>query len=139
MRATIKMIAERAGVSIGTVDRVLHDRPYVKEEVRRRVLEVNDSMAGRALRVIAVASRKLERSPGENLEGAEEQLTFLGLFGLMDPPRPEARAAVARCHMAGVRPVMITGDHRATAAAVARALDLSRPGIKFSPGRSWSG
>ena len=58
------------------------------EAERRRVLEVNDSMAGRALRVIAVASRKLERSPGENLEGAEEQLTFLGLFGLMDPPRP---------------------------------------------------
>ena len=71
------------------------------EAERRRVLEVNDSMAGRALRVIAVASRRLERSPGESLEGAEEQLTFLGLFGLMDPPRPEARAAVARCHMAG--------------------------------------
>ena len=104
------------------------------ETERRRVLEVNDSMAGRALRVIAVASRKLERSPGENLEGAEEQLTFLGLFGLMDPPRPEARAAVARCHMAGVRPVMITGDHRATAAAVARALDLSRPGDKILTG-----
>ena len=127
MRATIKMIAERAGVSIGTVDRVLHDRPYVKEEVRRRVLEVNDSMAGRALRVIAVASRRLERSPGESLEGAEEQLTFLGLFGLMDPPRPEARAAVARCHMAGVRPVMITGDHRATAAAVAAIKENSKP------------
>ena len=80
------------------------------ETERRRVLEVNDSMAGRALRVIAVASRKLERSPGENLEGAEEQLTFLGLFGLMDPPRPEARAAVAR------------------------ALDLSRPGDKILTG-----
>ena len=104
------------------------------EAERRRVLEVNDSMASRALRVIAVASRRLERSPGENLERAEEQLTFLGLFGLMDPPRPEARAAVARCHMAGVRPVMITGDHRATAAAVARALDLSRPGDKILTG-----
>ena len=64
------------------------------ETERRRVLEVNDSMAGRALRVIAVA----------------------------------------RCHMAGVRPVMITGDHRATAAAVARALDLSRPGDKILTG-----
>ena len=109
------------------------------EAERRRVLEVNDSMAGRALRVIAVASRRLERSPGESLEGAEEQLTFLGLFGLMDPPRPEARAAVARCHMAGVRPVMITGDHRATAAAVARALDLGRPGDKILTGAELEG
>ena len=86
-------------------------------------------MANRALRVIAVARRELRSLPAD-LEPrmVESGLTFLGLFGLMDPPRPEVRAAVAKCHMAGVRPVMITGDHRATAIAVAKELDIARPG-----------
>ncbi len=58
----------------------------------------------------------------------ERDLTFLGLFGMIDPPRPEVKGAVERCHQAGIRPVMITGDHRATAVAVARELDICRPG-----------
>ena len=96
---------------------------------RARVLAANEEMAGRALRVIAVARKELRGLP-EELEPRmiESGLTFLGLFGLMDPPRPEVRAAVAKCHLAGVRPVMITGDHRATAVAVAKELDIARPG-----------
>ena len=58
----------------------------------------------------------------------ERDLTFLGLFGMVDPPRREVKGAVERCHQAGIRPVMITGDHRATAVAVARELDICRPG-----------
>ena len=96
---------------------------------RARILAANEEMAGRALRVIAVARRELSALPVRMEPGnVERELTFLGLFGLMDPPRPEVRAAVDRCHLAGVRPVMITGDHRATALAVARELDIARPG-----------
>ncbi len=98
-------------------------------EDKERILAANEAMASRALRVIAVARRELHMLPREpEPQTIENGLTFLGLFGLMDPPRPEVKAAVAKCHMAGVRPVMITGDHRATALAVARELDIARPG-----------
>ena len=96
---------------------------------RERILAANEAMASRALRVIAVARRDLSGLPRQmEPETVERELTFLGLFGLMDPPRPEVRYAVAQCHLAGVRPVMITGDHRATALAVAQELDIARPG-----------
>lgn len=98
-------------------------------ELRARVLSANEDMARRGLRVLAVARRDLRRLP-ERLESrtVERELQFLGLFGLTDPPRPEVRTAVARCHAAGVRPVMITGDHRSTALAIARDLDIFREG-----------
>lgn len=96
---------------------------------RRQIREANDAMARKALRVIGVARRNLSILP-QNLDSrtVESGLTFLGLFGMMDPPRPEVAPAVAKCHLAGIRPVMITGDHRATALAVARQLDIARPG-----------
>ncbi|MGI5962387.1 MAG: calcium-translocating P-type ATPase, PMCA-type [Lawsonibacter sp.] len=98
-------------------------------QVQRQVLQINEDMARRALRVIGVARRDMAAPPQRLEPGEVEQgLTFLGLFGLMDPPRPEVRAAVGRCHLAGVRPIMITGDHRSTAMAVATALDIARPG-----------
>ena len=104
-------------------------RGPVTQSDRARILAANEEMAGKALRVIAVARRELSALPQNPQPGeVERELTFLGLFGLMDPPRPEVRAAVARCHLAGVRPVMITGDHRATAVAVAKELDIVRPG-----------
>ncbi len=97
--------------------------------LRRQVEAANEELAGRALRVIAVARRELSAPPRKMEPGeVERELTFLGLLGLMDPPRPEARAAVDKCHLAGVRPVMVTGDHRSTACAVARQLDILRPG-----------
>ncbi len=80
-------------------------------------------MAGRALRVLAVARRE-----EAGLENAEQDLTFLGLVGIMDPPRPEATEAVATCRRAGIRPVMITGDHPLTAQAVARELGILTDG-----------
>ena len=100
-----------------------------------RILRANEDMARRALRVIAVARRRLDVLPaGGREEEMERELTFLGLFGLMDPPRPEVAAAVSKCHLAGVRPVMITGDHRATAAAVARQLGMVGPGERTITG-----
>lgn len=87
----------------------------------------NRLMAGQALRVIGVAYRELERIPGQlTPETVERELIFVGLIGMMDPPRPEVREAVAVCRHGGIRPVMITGDHKLTAVAVARELDIYR-------------
>ena len=85
----------------------------------------NGAMAARALRVLAVAYRDFPQKP-QSL--TEEGLTFVGLAGMIDPPRPEVREAVARCYDAGIRPVMITGDHPETAVAIAKQLDIYRPG-----------
>ena len=107
----------------------------LSQEDRRRILRKNEEMAGQALRVLGAAVRTLELLPARLDPGViESDLTFLGLFGLMDPPRPEAALAVERCHRAGIRPVMITGDHRATAEAVARQLDMLRPGDLIATG-----
>ena len=80
-------------------------------------------MAGQALRVLAVASR-----PAETIQQAETEMTLLGLVGMIDPPRPEAKEAIRVCETAGIRPVMITGDHPVTAQAVARELGLIKGG-----------
>jgi len=82
-----------------------------------------EAMAGDGLRVMAVAMRRLDALP-DNPAAAESGLTLLGLVGLMDPPRREARHAVAECKSAGITPVMITGDHPATACAIARQLGI---------------
>ncbi len=86
---------------------------------RAAILDVARRMADDALRVLAVATRT-----AATVENAEGQLTFLGLIGMIDPPRPEAAAAIRTCESAGIRVVMITGDHPRTARAVARELGL---------------
>jgi Ca2+-transporting ATPase len=94
-------------------------------EVRAQILETNDRMASEALRVLGIAFRRLDRVPATTSpDTLETDLTFLGLVGMIDPPRDEARAAIRACREAGIRTVMITGDHKLTAAAVARELEL---------------
>ena len=96
---------------------------------RQTALRENDSMAAKALRVLAVASKELDALPAHlTSEALEKGLTFLGLVGMMDPPRPEAKTAVDHCRAAGIRPIMITGDHKLTAVAVARELGIFRDG-----------
>ncbi|MGB5268856.1 MAG: cation-translocating P-type ATPase, partial [Polyangiales bacterium] len=90
---------------------------------REAILETVRQMAGEALRVLAVATKT-----DAQLEDAERDMTFLGLVGMIDPPRPEAKAAIERCEQAGIRVVMITGDHPLTAQAVARELGLLKAG-----------
>lgn len=91
--------------------------------VRAAILAANDEMAGQGMRVLGLAYRPLaEPAAGPELE---TQLTMLGLFGIIDPPRPDVRVAVARCKAAGIRPVMITGDHPLTAASIARDLGIA--------------
>ena len=84
----------------------------------------NEKMASRALRVLGVARRDFDRLPRRR-EEIESGLTFCGLVGMIDPPRPEAAEAVRLCKKAGIRPVMITGDHAATAAAIAEKLGIA--------------
>ena len=90
---------------------------------------VNDSMSRQALRVLALACKEIERLP-ENAgsEELESELHFLGLLGMIDPPRPEAKSAVAVCRGAGIQPVMITGDHVVTASAIAKELGILKEG-----------
>jgi Ca2+-transporting ATPase len=92
-------------------------------ERRAEIARDAAGMAGRALRVLALAYR--EATDPATLDRAEERFVLAGLVGMMDPPREEAREAVRRCHEAGIRPVMITGDHPATARAVARELGIA--------------
>ena len=89
-------------------------------------------MASQALRVLAVAYKS-----DATLQDCENDMVFLGLVGMIDPPRPEARAAIHQCEQAGIRPVMITGDHPVTAEAVARELGLLRHGPGRSPEPNW--
>ena len=93
--------------------------------MRRRILDANDGMARQALRVLGIAYRRLDAVPAVRTpETLETELTFLGLVGMIDPPRDEAREAIRSCREAGIRSVMVTGDHKLTAAAVARELGL---------------
>jgi len=96
---------------------------------REQILFQAQTMAGEALRVLGIAAK-----PDITLETAECGMTFLGLAGMIDPPRPEAKAAIAVCADAGIRPVMITGDHTVTAEAVARELGLLNNGGRVVTG-----
>ena len=90
---------------------------------------VNDAMSREALRVLAIGVREIDALPQPlTPENLETDLTFLGLLGMIDPPRDEARDAVAVCREAGIRPVMITGDHVVTASAIAKSLGILQEG-----------
>ncbi|WP_289926754.1 cation-transporting P-type ATPase [Streptomyces sp. S.PB5] len=93
------------------------------EDLRAQVTTANDTMAGAGLRVLGVAVRRMEELPGST-EQAETGLTFLGLIGMLDPPRAEVSEAVRACHKAGIRIVMVTGDHPLTAEAIARRVGI---------------
>jgi len=105
----------------GAVD-VLLERCVISPEERERVEAVNRRFSEEGLRVLAFAARPLE-SAAIDLT-AENGLTFLGLAAMEDPPREESRQAVVECVAAGIRPVMITGDHKVTAAAIARRIGI---------------
>ncbi len=103
----------------------------ITDKIRSSVLNFNEAMARDALRVIAVAYRDAANAT----DTGEENLVFLGLIGMTDPPRPEAAKAVAICKKAGITPVMITGDHIVTACAVAEKLGIIEKGCKAMSGK----
>ena len=97
--------------------------------------ENNLLMAKQALRVLAFAYKIFDHEPkGEELENLESNLIFVGMVGMIDPPRPEAKVAVEKCISAGIKPVMITGDHKVTAAAIATELGILREGDEVITG-----
>ncbi len=95
------------------------------EEKKAEIMAANKAMADKALRVLAVAKRDWSEKPADNSpEFLEKELVFLGLTGMIDPVRPEVKAAIEECRSAGIRAVMITGDHKDTAVAIAKELGI---------------
>ena len=97
------------------------------EAQKAEILKINDDLSNQGLRVLAFATRELESVRPLTLED-EQHFTFLGLISMIDPPRPEAIEAVADAKRGGIRTIMITGDHKITAAAIARQLGIFRAG-----------
>ena len=96
---------------------------------------INDTMSSQALRVLAIAYKEIDKIPDELIsEDIENNLTLMGLVGMIDPPREEAKAAVATCKQAGIKPVMITGDHVVTASAIAKEIGIYMEGDKAITG-----
>ena len=106
------------------------DHVPLTEDDRERVLAVLERYASQGLRVLAVARRRLPdgTTPPKRREDAERGLVLLGLVALFDPPRPEVAEAVTRCHAAGIRIIVITGDYGLTAAEIARRVGIARDG-----------
>lgn len=131
--------------SKGAVDSLLEisDRVWVgdetvplDDEMRERIDRANAEMAQDGHRVLGVAFRPLEELPEQGDEDSvEEGLIVIGLVGMLDPPRPEVKEAVARCRTAGIRPVMITGDHPLTAEHIARELHIAYEDSRTLTGR----
>lgn len=106
------------------------------EDISRQILSDNDSLAADGLRVLAVAMRRLDSLPAaDELESVERGLTFLGLIGMIDPPRPEVLSAIQRCQTAGIRVVMVTGDHARTALSIGRQLGIADADTQVLTGR----
>ena len=112
----------------GALESIL-EKSNEDETSRNNILEANERMAGDGLRTLAFAVRNWDSMPDEvSPDNVETGLTFLGLAGLMDPPREEAREAVRMCKEAGIKPVMITGDHPLTAKTIAKRLGIIEDG-----------
>lgn len=112
-------------------EQVGEDKRPLTQERRAQIRKINEALAGEALRTLGVALRLLpaDAFDGNDIdEQIEHDLVFLGLIGMIDPPREEAAEAVARARQAGVRPIMITGDHPATATVIADELAIANNG-----------
>jgi Ca2+-transporting ATPase len=138
----LPLAAEAASIAItkGAVESILRIAPWIwvdgrqeplTELWRNRLLAANDDMASHGMRVLAAGFRPLESGSTES--PLESNFIFAGLAGLVDPPRPEVREAVKKCRQAGIRPVMVTGDHPLTAAAIARELGIDEVHARVAP------
>ncbi len=125
----------------GALERVLDSCTHIKSGTqivklnayeKGRIQEAAKKMSSSALRVLALAYRRLNDPHPSNLES---EMTFIGLVGLIDPPREEAKEAIATCHKAGIEVAMITGDHPLTALAIARQLNIAKSEEQVMTGR----
>lgn len=112
-----------------------HVEPITSEQ-RQHILDRNNELARNGLRVLGFAFKPLDQVPAEGTdEATETDLVWLGLVDMLDAPRPEVKDAVAKCRTAGIRPIMITGDHQLTAQAIAQDLGIAKPGDEVLIGR----
>lgn len=125
--------AKYLGITKGAIDQLIEvsDRVWVSdrfvpldEQWEQRLRNANAQMARNGLRVLGVAFRPLPELPGNKFEEIERELAIVGIVGMIDPPREEVKEAVAKCRAAGIRPVMITGDHPLTALRIAQDLGI---------------
>lgn len=99
-------------------------RVPMTDEIRAAILAENKAMADKALRVLCAAMRTYQEQPSNNADELETDLCYIGLTGMIDPVRPEVVDAIKECKSAGIRPIMITGDHKDTAVAIAKELGI---------------
>ena len=130
LMSTLHQDGEQVRVMVKGAPDVLLGRCLLDKAEAERTQRQNEEMAGKALRVLGVAYKDIDRVPEGDLvsEEVENGLTFVGLIGMIDPPRAEVKDAVDECYAAGIRPVMITGDHKLTAIAIAKELNIFRDG-----------
>ena len=129
LMSTIHKTEQGYRVMVKGAPDVLLNRCTIDEADAQKIAAKNADMASNALRVLGVTYKDITEIPEELLsEDIENQLTFVGLVGMIDPPRQEVKEAVAQCYDAGIRPVMITGDHKLTAIAIAKELAIFRSG-----------
>ncbi len=116
-------------MDISTHVRVGVENVPIDDEWRKRIEEANESLAKQGIRVLGVATRLLNEFPDDlKADDVEHDLSFIGLVGMIDPARPEVKDAVDTCRTAGIRPIMITGDHPLTARYIAKDLGISENG-----------
>ncbi len=129
-REAVAYVKGAPDILLRNCDKVLQDGRVrrLSEADRRRILEVNNSFANDALRVLGFAYRELPQAKGYDADVVETNLVFVGLAGMIDPPRQEVAAAVAQCKEAGIKVIIITGDHALTAKAVAGQIGLFQEG-----------
>lgn len=115
---------------------VAHGTKPLTEDQRNQILKQNNQMAAQGLRVLGMACKPLDTIPPSGSdETTEQQLVWLGLVGMLDAPRSEVKEAVSRCREAGIRVIMITGDHQLTASAIAIKLGIAQPGDRVLTGQ----
>ncbi len=106
-------------------DCLIHGEIGNLDDYKKDIYSSNEEMAKNALRVLAFAYKEIDHEPNaDEVKEIEKDLTFVGMCGMIDPPREEAKEAVAKCKTAGIKPVMITGDHKITATAIAKQLGI---------------
>ena len=129
LMSTIHKTEQGYRVMVKGAPDVLLNRCRIDEAEAQKIAAKNADMASNALRVLGVAYKDITEVPEElTSEDIENHLTFVGLVGMIDPPRQEVKEAVAQCYDAGIRPVMITGDHKTTAVAIAQEIGIAQEG-----------
>lgn len=135
LMSTIHQTEQGFRVMVKGAPDVLLNRCLLSETDAEQISAKNAEMASKALRVLGAAYKDIAEIPQDlKTEDIESELTFVGLAGMIDPPRQEVKEAVAQCYEAGIRPVMITGDHKLTAVAIAKELAIYRQGDRAMTG-----